>query len=49
VLVSTLDSSAEAIYRQLRIDGWLIHPAVEAAQMLTSTVEPPEAGTPVAT
>jgi len=40
VLVSTLDSSAEAIYRQLRIDGWLIHPAIEAAQILTPAAEP---------
>jgi len=40
VLVSTLDASAMAIYRQLRIDGWLILPAIEAAQMLISGYEP---------
>lgn len=46
VLVSTLDSSELKIYRQLRIDGWLIRPAIEAAQMLATTAEARDAGTP---
>ncbi len=40
MLVSALDAAALAIYRQLRIDGWLVRPAIEAARMLASTAEP---------
>ncbi len=39
VLVSALDASALAIYRQLRVDGWLVRSAIEAAQMLASDAE----------